>query len=142
MLDAEGKLAEGSAENLFVVRDGRIYTNDERHSILLGITRDSVIRIARDLGYTVEVKSLTLEDLLSADEVFMTGTAVEITPVHEVDGVTIGMGRRGEVTEEIQQTFHAAITGQIPRYLDWLHFVDTDLPILNDDFEPSLALAG
>jgi branched-chain amino acid aminotransferase len=98
-------------------------TNDERSSILLGITRDSVIEIARDLGYDVEVGTLTLEDLLSADEAFFTGTAVEVTPIRELDGKLIGNGKRGPVTERVQRAFYAATSGQDRRYRDWLHFV-------------------
>src|SRR5215210_6268579 len=105
LLDADGRLAEGSGENLFIVRDRQLLTNDERHSILLGITRDAVLRIARDLGYSVEVGKLHLEDLLSADEAFFTGTAAEVTPISEVDGTRIGRGTRGPVTDEIQQVF-------------------------------------
>jgi branched-chain amino acid aminotransferase len=123
LLDAEGRVAEGSGENLFVVRDGRLYTNDERHPILLGITRDAVIRIARGLGYEVETCALTPEDLRTADEVFFTGTAVEVTPVRELDGTPIGSGRRGPVTEEIQRTFFDATSGRDARYADWLHHV-------------------
>ena len=121
LLDAEGHLAEGSGENLFVVRDGRLLTNDERHSILLGVTRDAVFRIARDLGYQVEVRALELEDLLSADEAFFTGTAAEVTPIREVDGTVIGKSTPGLVTEEIQRVFFAATSGQDERYRDWLY---------------------
>ena len=121
LLDADGHLAEGSGENLFVVRDGKLLTNDERHSILLGITRDAVLRIAGDLGYSVEVRELYLEDLLSADEAFFTGTAAEVTPIREVDGHPIGHGTRGAVTGEIQQVFFAATEGRHPQYKDWLY---------------------
>ena len=123
MLDAEGRIAEGSGENLFLVKDGRVLTNDERHPILLGITRDAVIRIARDLGYTVETRALTPADLRAADEAFFTGTAVEVTPVCEVDGTPVGDGRRGPVTECIQQTFFAATSGRDGRYKGWLHHI-------------------
>lgn len=121
LLDSEGYIAEGSGENLFVVREGRLLTNDERHSILLGVTRDAVIRIARDLGYTVEAGAMRLDDLGSADEAFFTGTAAEVTPIREVDGTVIGGGRRGPITEKIQQTFFAATSGRDPHYRDWLH---------------------
>jgi branched-chain amino acid aminotransferase len=123
MLDTEGRIAEGSGENLFVVREGRLVTNDERHPILLGITRDAVIRIARGLGLEVETRALTTEDLLAAEEVFFTGTAVEVTPVCEVDGMTIGTGRRGPVTERIQRTFFDATSGRDARYSNWLRHV-------------------
>jgi len=123
LLDESGNIAEGSGENLFLVRDGRLLTNDERSSILLGITRDSVIELARDLGYEVEIGTLTLEDLRSADEAFFTGTAVEVTPIRELDGELIGDGRRGSVTERIQRAFLAATSGLDRRYADWLHLV-------------------
>lgn len=125
LLDAEGHLAEGSGENLFIVRDGRLLTNDERHSILLGITREAVLTIALDLGYQIEVRALELEDLLSADEAFFTGTAAEVTPIREVDGTPIGERTPGAVTEKIQDVFFAATSGRDLRYKDWLHPVDS-----------------
>ena len=123
LLDESGNIAEGSGENLFLVRDGRLLTNDDRSSILLGITRDSVIELARDLGYEVEVGTLTLEDLLGADEAFFTGTAVEVTPIRELDGQLIGGGVRGPITERIQRAFLAAASGQDKRYAEWRHLV-------------------
>jgi branched-chain amino acid aminotransferase len=123
LLDADGNIAEGSGENLFIVRGGRLLTNDERSSILLGITRDSVIEIARELGYDVEVGTLKLDDLLAADEAFFTGTAVEVTPIREIDGKPIGSGTRGPVTEKIQRAFGDVTSGRDRRYLDWLHLV-------------------
>jgi branched-chain amino acid aminotransferase len=120
LLDADDHLAEGSGENLFIVRDGQLLTNDERHSILLGITRDAVLQIARDLGYRVEVRVLHLADLLSASEAFFTGTAAEVTPIREVDGTVIGQGTRGPMTEKIQSVFFAATQGRDRHYKDWL----------------------
>jgi branched-chain amino acid aminotransferase len=124
LLDADGHLAEGSGENLFIVRDGQLLTNDESHSILLGITREAVIRIAIDLGYQVETRALELEDLLAADEAFFTGTAAEVTPIREVDETVIGKRAPGLVTEEIQRVFFAATSGRDPRYESWLHPID------------------
>ena len=121
LLDGDGNLAEGSGENLFLVRAGQLLTNDERHSILLGITRDAVLRIAQDLGYSVEIRALQLDDMLSADEAFFTGTAAEVTPIREVDGTAIGRNTPGPVTEEIQRVFFAATSGNDERYKDWLH---------------------
>lgn len=123
MLDAEGNLAEGSAENIFIVRDGRLLTNDEQSSILLGITRDTVIQMARGLGYAVEIRAIGREELLSADEAFFTGTAVEITPIREVDGTVIGSGTRGQVTARLQETFFAVTAGRDPNYRHWLRFL-------------------
>ena len=121
LLDAEGHLAEGSGENLFIVRDGQLLTNDESHSILPGITREAVIKIAVDLGYQVKTGVLDLEDLVSADEAFFTGTAAEVTPIREVDETVIGKRTPGLVTEEIQRVFFAATSGEDRRYNDWLH---------------------
>jgi branched-chain amino acid aminotransferase len=139
LLDADGHLAEGSGENLFIVRDGQLLTNDERHSILLGITRDAVLRIARDLGYHVEVRALHLEDLLSADEAFFTGTAAEVTPIREVDGAVVGKGAPGPVTDEIQRVFFAATSGRDQRYKDWLHPIDSQAREINSQLAQGVA---
>jgi len=132
LLDAEGHLAEGSGENLFIVRDGKLLTNDESHSILLGITREAVIRIAIDLGYEVEIRALDLEDLVSADEAFFTGTAAEVTPIRELDETMIGKRTPGFVTEEIQRVFFAATSGEDRRYNDWLHPIDYETSDVSD----------
>ena len=123
LLDTQGNIAEGSGENLFVVRDGEVLTNDKRDSILLGITRDAVIQIARDLGHKVNVGPIALDDLLQADEAFFTGTAAEVTPIREVDGAFINDGQRGPVTQLIQNVFFSATSGRDERYRDWLTFV-------------------
>jgi branched-chain amino acid aminotransferase len=132
LLDAEGHLAEGSGENLFIVRDGKLLTNDESHSILPGITREAVIKIAIDLGYQVETRALDLEDLVSADEAFFTGTAAEVTPIREVDETVIGKRTPGFVTEEIQRVFFAATSGEDRRYSDWLHPIDGETIDVSD----------
>jgi branched-chain amino acid aminotransferase len=116
-----GNLAEGAVENIFLIKNGRLLTNDQHSSILLGITRDSAMQIARDLGYEVEVRALRLDELLDADEAFLTGTAIEITPIREVDGRAIGNGARGPVTEAIQKTFFDIVAGRRPEYRHWLH---------------------
>ena len=123
LLNSEGHLAEGSGENLFIVHDGELITNDERDSILMGITRDAVIRIGSDLGHRVVTRAMTLEDLLGADEAFFTGTAAEVTPIREVDGVTINGGRRGPVTDQIQRVFFSAVAGREEQYSEWRHLV-------------------
>ncbi|HEY8185179.1 MAG TPA: branched-chain amino acid transaminase [Pyrinomonadaceae bacterium] len=132
LLDADGHLAEGSGENLFIVRDGRLLTNDERHSILLGITRGAVLTIARDLGYQVELRAVDPEDLLAADEAFLTGTAAEVTPIREVDGTAIGKSAPGVITQEIQRAFFAATSGRDQRYRDWLHPIDSGTGEVDD----------
>ena len=121
LLDAGGQIAEGSGENLFIVSDQQLLTNDASHSILPGITRDAVLRIANDLGYSSKVKALSIQDLLSADEAFFTGTAVEVTPISELDDTPIGTRTPGPVTAEIQRIFLAATAGQDERYKHWLY---------------------
>jgi branched-chain amino acid aminotransferase len=124
LLDAYGYVAEGSGENLFIVSDGKLVTNEERHSILLGITRNAVIEIAHDLGYLVDTRAIELKELLGADEAFFTGTATEVAPICEVDGTTIGKGTRGPITGRIQEVFFAATQGRDQRYQHWLHPVN------------------
>lgn len=122
MLDAEGYVSEASGENIFMVRDGKIKTTPLT-SILPGITRDSIIAVARDKGYTVIEERFTRDELYTADEAFFTGTAAELTPIREVDDRQIGAGRRGAVTEEIQQTFFDVIKGKHRKYESWLTYV-------------------
>ena len=121
LLDGDGQITEGSGENLFIVSDKQLLTNDASHSILPGITRDAVLQIANDLGYSSKVKALSLEDLLSADEAFFTGTAVEVTPIRELDETRIGTHTPGPVTAEIQRAFCAATAGLDDRYNHWLY---------------------
>jgi branched-chain amino acid aminotransferase len=119
-LDVHGYVSEGSGENIFLVRDGRILTPPLGASILAGITRDSVIRIAHDLGYDVVESLIPREALYISDEVFFTGTAAEVTPIRSIDRVTIGSGRRGPITERIQKEYFNYIEGQIPDRYGWL----------------------
>lgn len=119
-LDIHGYVSEGSGENVFLVRDGRIITPPLGASILAGITRDSIIRIARDLGYEVIEGLIPREALYIADEVFFTGTAAEVTPIRSIDRVTIGSGRRGPVTERIQREFFGIIAGEIADRFGWM----------------------
>jgi len=121
LLDLNGEITEGSGENIFVVKDGRIITNDSRHSILLGITRESVLEIAKDLGYTTEIKALVLDDLYGADEAFFTGTAVEVAAIREVEDRRIGRSVPGPVTKKIQAAYQSAVLGRNAKYSRWLH---------------------
>ncbi|MEZ5346331.1 MAG: branched-chain amino acid transaminase [Pyrinomonadaceae bacterium] len=123
LLDINGNLAEGSGENLFVIKDGKVFTNNADDSILMGITRSAVLQITEKLGIEKNVKPLELDDLLEADEAFFTGTAAEVTPIREVDGRKIGSGSRGEITAKIQQTFFDVTAGRDPRFSDWLYAV-------------------
>lgn len=118
-LDVNGYVSEGSGENVFVVRDGRIFTPPLGASILAGITRSSVIRIARDMGFEVVEGLIPREMLYVADEVFFSGTAAEVTPVRSIDRIPVGSGRRGPVTERIQKEFFAYIAGEIPDRYGW-----------------------
>ncbi len=120
LLNTKGDVAEGSGANLFIVQNGTLVTNDTDASIVLGITRDSVLQLARDLGIPVTIRALSLADLQTADELFFSGTAVEVTPIKEVDGRVIGDGAPGPVTRRIQKTFLDAVHGRSPRYHDWL----------------------
>jgi branched-chain amino acid aminotransferase len=119
LLDVDGFVAEGAGENLFVVKDGKVY-EPELTSALIGITRGTVIQLAADLGYEVRAKRITRDDLYIADEAFFTGTAAEVTPIREVDGRTIGAGRRGPVTAKIQKAFFDLVNGKNKRYQHWL----------------------
>jgi branched-chain amino acid aminotransferase len=126
MLNSKGDVSEGSGANLFLVKDGRIITNDADASIVVGITRDSVLTIARDLGIPVLVRPMTLADVETADEIFFSGTAVEITPIKEVDGRVVGDGTPGSITRRLQATFFDAVHGRLPQYHSWLSFVGAD----------------
>ncbi len=123
MLDPEGYVAECTGENLFVVRRGKIYT-PHTAPVLEGITRHSIYTIAQDLGYTVREIPISRDQLYSADEVFVVGTAAECIGLSEIDFRKIGDGTSGPVTRAIQKVYHAAIRGQDPRYLHWCEFVD------------------
>src|SRR6186713_1551868 len=127
-LDTQGNLSEGSGQNVFIVRDGVIHTPPVGSSILSGITRDSVITIARDLGFEIREQVLPREMLYVADEVFFVGTAVEVTPIKSVDRITVGAGRRGPVTQAIQQRFFDIVRGDAPDTHGWLQYVDAKEP--------------
>jgi branched-chain amino acid aminotransferase len=122
-LDVAGNISEGSGQNIFMVRDGAIFTPPLGSSILGGITRDSVMTLARDLGYTVSESVIPREALYIADEVFLVGTAAEVTPVRSIDKLKIGSGKRGPVTQALQQAFFAVINGEMPDTHGWLTYV-------------------
>ena len=119
LLDVEGFVAEGSGENLFIVKDGVIY-EPEIASALTGITRATVHTLAKELGYTVVSKRLTRDDVYIADEAFFSGTAAEVTPIRELDNRVIGSGSRGPVTTQIQSLFFDVVNGKVPAHADWL----------------------
>lgn len=122
LLDVDGFVAEGAGENLFIVKDG-VIQEPEIASALTGITRNTVLRLAKDLGLELVTKRLTRDDVYIADEAFFTGTAAEVTPIRELDGRQIGAGRRGPVTEKIQAAFFDIVNGRSEKYNDWLHYV-------------------
>ena len=124
LLDDHGHVCEGSAENVFVVRDGVIVTPPQTASILDGITRRSVLQIARDLGYPTLESDIARAELYLADEVFLSGTGAELVPVREIDDHAIGAGRPGPVTGELQRVFEDALHGRSERYLEWLDLLD------------------
>ncbi len=119
LLDTEGYVSEGAGENVFIVKAGKIYTPDLA-SCLDGITRDSVLTMARDLGIEVIEKRITRDEIYCADEAFFTGTAAEVTPIRELDNRTIGAGSRGPVTEKLQSLFFDVVGGKSAKYKHWL----------------------
>jgi branched-chain amino acid aminotransferase len=123
-LAPDGTVSEGAGENLFLIRDGVIHTPGLAHSALGGITRESVITLAREMGLDVRETSIPREMLYLADELFFTGTAAEITPVRSVDRITVGAGKRGPITEKLQQAFFGVLTGALPDRHGWLDPVD------------------
>ena len=129
VLDEAGYVSEGSGENIFVVRDGRILTPPLGASVLPGITRDTVIKLAQEMGLTVTETIIPREMLYIADEVFFTGTAAEITPIRSIDRIPIGQGRRGPITERLQKEFFAVINGTKPDRHGWLTPVGVPQPV-------------
>lgn len=123
-LDTQGYVSEGSGENLFVVRDGKVFTPPLSSAGLTGITRDSAIQIARNLGYEVVEALIPRATLYTADEVFFTGTAAEITPIRTIDRIKIGEGKRGPITAALQKEFFAITSGEKEAPGDWLAFVN------------------
>jgi branched-chain amino acid aminotransferase len=130
MLDTDGFCAEGSGENLFIIRDGKIKTAPLT-CVLPGITRDTIFRLAQDNGIPIEEQRFSRDELYIADEAFFTGTAAEVTPIREVDGRAIGKGEPGPVTKKLQEKFFDVVKGRNPKYADWL-----------DPYQPAKAAAG
>jgi len=122
LLDSEGYLAEGTGENIFMVRDGKLKT-PPLTSILEGFTRNCILRLAKDNNITVEQQRFTRDELYIADEVFLTGTAAEITPVREIDLRKIGTGKPGKITKKLQETYFNIIRGKNEKYAEWLDYL-------------------
>lgn len=133
-LNSEGYVSEGAGENLFLVRDGNIYTPPASASILAGITRDTIVRLARSLGMDIIEQNIPREMLYIADEVFLTGSAAEVTPVRSVDKIIVGAGKRGPVTEKIQDAFFGLFDGTTKDQWGWLE------PVVDPTSEQSLAV--
>lgn len=124
MLNSLGLVAECTGENIFIYRHGKILTPKTSNSILEGITRNSIIQVARDMGYTVEETDITRIDLYTAEEVWMTGTAAEVSPVTVIDDREIGDGKVGKVATAIKARFMDIVTGKVPEYADWIDYVN------------------
>ena len=120
LLNMDGNVAEGPGENLFIVEDGKLITPPLSSGALGGITRDSIIKIAEDEGIAFEERDISREQLYAADEAYFTGTAAEVTPIREIDGKSIGEGKRGKITEKLQRIFFNAVRGKEPKYESWL----------------------
>ncbi len=123
LLTEEGHVSEASSENIFIVRKGKLITPPFYDDILGGITRECIIEIARDLGYVVEEKSILRDELYTADEVFLTGTAAEVVHVNKIDGISIGNGKKGPITTSMQTAFYQAARGESSKYEKWLEYV-------------------
>ena len=120
LLDSSGFVSEGAGENIFVIKNGVIYTPDLSAGALNGITRNTVFHIAKDLGLEIVQKRITRDEVYIADEAFFTGTAAEVTPIRELDRIEIGAGSRGPITEKIQSAFFDIVNGRNPQYAHWL----------------------
>jgi branched-chain amino acid aminotransferase len=123
MLDTEGHIAEGSAENIFLVINGELHTPD-LHSCLDGITRRTIVQLAKDFKIPVRERRMTRDEIYIADEAFFTGTAAEVTPIREVDNRTVGKGSRGPITQKLQAAYWALVKGESTSYPEWLAYVD------------------
>lgn len=122
LLDTDGYVSEGAGENVFIVKNGKIYTPDLA-SCLDGITRDSVLTMARDMGIEIVEKRITRDEMYCADEAFFTGTAAEVTPIREIDNRPVGSGSRGPITQKLQAAYLAQVKGQAERYPEWLSHI-------------------
>ena len=124
LLNHDGNIAEGSGQNIFIVKNNTIFTNDYHSSILMGITRESIIRLCKDLNYTVKITNITKDMLMEADEAFFTGSATEVTPISTIDDTLIANGKPGPVTLELKEIYLNIIHGKHERYEEWLTYID------------------
>jgi branched-chain amino acid aminotransferase len=131
-LDVYGYVSEGAGENIFVMKDGVVYTPGAWNSILLGVTRDSALTLLRDMGYEIRFEPISRDMLYLADEIFFTGTAAEITPVRSVDRIQVGEGKPGPITKQVQEAFFAVTSGQAEDKYGWLTYVRQSQPVSGD----------
>ncbi|MBC7701878.1 branched-chain amino acid transaminase [Aquabacterium sp.] len=120
LLDTQGFVSEGAGENIFIVKNGMLYTPDLSAGALNGITRNTIFAICRDLGLEIREKRITRDEIYICDEAFFTGTAAEVTPIRELDRIELGQGSRGPITEKIQSAFFDIVNGRNPKYAEWL----------------------
>jgi len=124
MLNDRGTIAEGTGENLFIVRKGKVITPDLASGVLEGVTRDTIMQLARTAGYEVEERPITRGELLVANEVFMTGTAAEVVSVRTIDGVAVDGGKPGPVTLQLQRLYHGVVRGEDARFINWIDLAE------------------
>jgi len=137
LLNQQGNIAEGSGQNIFIVKNEKIYTNDVNASILMGITRSTIIQISKDLNYSVEITDITEEMLMNSDEAFFTGSATEVTPIATVNDIPIGSGKPGSITLKLKGLYSRIVHGKESRYDNWLTFVNSSIPVQEPALEES-----
>ena len=124
LLNIDDTIAEGSGQNIFIIKDGIFHTNDYKSNILMGITRDSIFTILKDMGFEYKIDKITQEDLFNADEVFYCGSASEVTPIRQIDDHLVSNGTAGEKTLELQNMYYEIVRGQHEKYFNWLTFIN------------------
>ena len=124
LLNIDKTIAEGSGQNIFIIKDGVFHTNDAKSNILMGITRDSIFTILKDMGYKYKIDKITQNDLFNADEVFYCGSASEVTPIREIDEHIVGDGKAGKLTLELQKMYYEIVRGEHKKYYHWLTFIN------------------
>ena len=123
LLDERGFIAEGSGQNIFIVKSGIVYTNDEKSSILLGVTRETIINLCKEIKIEIRIKDLSVDELISADEAFFTGTASEVTPIISLDDKKINNGKIGEITSQLKKLYMDIVFAKSEPHLSWLTFI-------------------
>ena len=123
LLNEDGSVAEGSGQNIFIIKDGVFHTNDKNSNILMGITRDTLFTLIQDIGYNYKIDNISKEELFNADEIFYCGSASEVTPIREIDDHIVGNGQSGKLTMELQKIYYETVRGEHEKYFDWLTFV-------------------